>query len=937
MLLLRSRSRTAAEGRGGVVLVTGPAGIGKTRLVEEALRPDARSPAIPPAGASTPAPVGRGYCVADHAAPALWPWQQALLALTRGGGGPAGIAAALDLLGAAGRQNAPGDAASAASSRFAALAAVADAVLTAATVPLVIVLEDLHWADTNSVELLRQVAGGIVDSQLMLIATLRTLPDEASNAVGELSRLDSVDTVPLLPLTAAAIREYLTALDPAASFAARAGEVARRSGGLPLLLDAAARDTDSPGTVAVRDLVATLLAQLPTSARRVVQVAALLRPPVDAELVGRVAEVDESTAGMALDAACRAGLLARATSSLGVEGQEFAFTHGLLADGLTDLLDPVERRGIHRRAAVTLQARPATVPGLAAEVTRHWRGAGGDEEAQRCAARWARQAAAESIQASAYDEAASHLRTAVAALRQAGAGDAELAETTLELARSCYLAGALAKALQQCEQTAAAAGRAGRADLTAAAALVMRWVDFPQATEAIPRLCRVALATPQPAHLRSQLLSQLATALGEAGSTEAARQHVDEAMEVARASGDAQALLDAARTREMALDGPDDAQERLRMAATAIEQADRLGQPLSAVLGQQWKIRAAYQLGRLDLVDEAMTAVAALADRSGLPLARWHRLRGVAARAALEGRFAAARSADLEARRLGSRAGDAQSIGLSYAFAAHLAALRGDATELPDDYWPALEAFPPSPLMTVNRANGLLLEGRREEALAWYERLRWTLGEPVVGTRGLGVLMQLIDLVEAFGDPPAAEALAAQLKPYAAYPGAVGGPTVFFIGSMQGHYGRALAHAGELRDAEAALRAAIAQDAALGARAHVVLGRLALAGVLRRLDDPDAAAAVAGAAAAEARRLDMAGPLARADRLLADLAAARRAADPLTPREHEVAALVVQAMSNREIAARLVLSERTVESHIRSILAKLGYTNRTELVARWRA
>lgn len=915
------------------MLVTGPAGIGKTRLVEEALRGDVRPPASPPAGASAAVRVGRGYSLPDHAAPALWPWQQALRALARRSERPARISSAVDLLEGAGSRDAPGDAASAAAVRFAALAAVADAVLTAAAEPLVIVLEDLHWADTNTVELVRQVAGGIVDSHLLLIATMRA---EAGDVMRELSRLDSVHAVPLRPLTAAAVRDYLTALDPAASTAARAEQVARRSGGLPLLLDAAASDAAAPEPVVVRDLVEALLAQLPEPARRVVQVAALLRSPVDTDVVGQVAEVDGSTTGLALDAACRAGLLTPATSWAGVAGLGFTFTHGLLAEGLGDLLDPVERREIHRRAAITLQARPSGLPGLAAAVAGHWRRAGGDEQAQRHAARWARRAAGEAVQALAYDEAATHLLTAVAALRQAGADDAELAETTVELARAYYLAGTLTEALRQCEQAAAAAQRAGRDDLVAAAALVVRWVTFPQAAEMISRLCRTALAAPQPAALRAQLLSQLTTILGEAGSTEAARQYVDEAMELARASGDAQALLDAARAREMLLAGPDDAEERLRLAATAVEQAERLGQPLSAVLGQQWRIRAAYQLGCLDVVDEAMAAVAMLADRSSLPLASWHRLRGVAARAGLEGRFAAARSANLEAHRLGSRAGDALAAGLSYAFAAHLAMLRGDAAELQDDFWPMLEAVPPSPLMAVFRANVLLLEGCREEARACYEQLRWMLDDPVVDVRWGGVVVQMIDLVEAFGDAAAAEILATHLKPYADYPGAVGIPTVFFVGCVQGQYGRALSHAGELRDAETALRTAIVHDTALGARPHIVLNRLALADVLRRLDDPDAAVALAGASAADARWLDMPGPLARADRLLADLAAARRETDPLTAREHEVAALVVQAMSNREIAARLVLSERTIESHVRSILAKLGYTNRTELVARWR-
>ena len=77
----------------------------------------------------------------------------------------------------------------------------------------------------------------------------------------------------------------------------------------------------------------------------------------------------------------------------------------------------------------------------------------------------------------------------------------------------------------------------------------------------------------------------------------------------------------------------------------------------------------------------------------------------------------------------------------------------------------------------------------------------------------------------------------------------------------------------------------------------------------------------------------MPGPADRAGHLVNDLEQAIRAGDPLTPREREIADLVSAGITNRAIATQLVLSERPVEGHVRSILAKLQLTNRTELAA----
>ena len=432
---------------------------------------------------------------------------------------------------------------------------------------------------------------------------------------------------------------------------------------------------------------------------------------------------------------------------------------------------------------------------------------------------------------------------------------------------------------------------------------------------------------------RARLLAQLAAAAAGNHRPREAAERAAAALVLAEADGDPTAVLDAVRARELTLLSADSAGERLRLAGLAMARDD---DPVAVVVGAGWQIRGAYETARLDLVDAGYEAMERVAERSRHPLARWHLARAVASRRVLEGDFAAGAEADRLGRELSLDFGDPVMVGMGYAHGAHVARLRGDPALLPPDLFDVLASVQPMSLIRANNANVLLLIGRPDEAYAIWEELRATFPGLVQDFTWGGLLFEMAELAVAFDDPAAGETVLGRMAEWRDCLGTVGISTAYFSGSPCYDLGRLQALTGRPREAAVTLRHAIAADTAVRSRPHVALDRLELAGVLRGLGETAEATELVTAAAGQLRRLGMPGPLARADRLAADLLADRRRADPLTDREREVADLVVRAMSNREIAESLVLSERTVESHVRSILAKLGLTNRAELIARRR-
>ncbi|GHE77372.1 hypothetical protein GCM10017786_03440 [Amycolatopsis deserti] len=865
----------ATAGSGGLLLVAGPAGIGKTRLCEEAT-------------ADVPAPVRWGRCVDDPGAPPLWPWRRVLDGLGVPEPDHAG-----DLLAA----------------RFRFVAAAADALIAAAEPDgLVLVLEDLHWADETSLRLLRHLSGELRRSRLAVLATYRdTEPGRLDAVLPDLLGRPGAHGITLPPLSEGEVREFLShhgcPLD--------ARHALRRSGGNPLYLRAIARSGDG---LPLAHLVRSTVAALPAPVRELLEIAAVLGEEVDSTVLTGVSGVDD--VAQALDHAVRAGVLVPVGAGLR------RFAHAVVRDGIYAGLDPSVRESLHARAARALEERARRDPALAGVVAGHWLRAAADGPTLSRAADWARRAAGEATRSLAFAEAARFLGFACDALRRAGEVS-RVPGLLIDLATAEYRAGRFRQAFEHAREAARE-----RPDLAAAAALVVRDIAAPDLVPGLAELAATALgrlgADADPA-LRSRLLAQSASLAAETGNRAEATKLASEALALAEACGDAEALVDAVRARFKVWPIELPLPERLRLATLAIDLAARTDQPLLALWAHKWRLDAAFEAGTMTAVDAELSAISELARTTRLPLVRWHELRLRASVLAYRGAFAQARELDELATEVATTelAEDRTAVGMSFAFRHQLAQVTGDPGDIPDGGDDVLDEVPSLAIAVASRPVVELLRGRRAEAAARYEAVR-----PVVDRAFLAqnpaTAFQLLPLAAEVGDREMAALVADHL---ATLPPVVsGGAGVFCSDAFVAWRARAAALLGRDADARRWFDEAIAIDTRTGARPYVVLNRLALAALV----EPARAAVLAREALAEARRLGMPGAVRRASELLDRL----RAADPLTAREREIAGLLAAALSNRAIAERLVLSERTVESHVRSILTKLGLANRTQ-IAEW--
>ena len=605
-----------------------------------------------------------------------------------------------------------------------------------------------------------------------------------------------------------------------------------------------------------------------------------------------------------------------------------------------------DRVRLHRSAAAAVEAAAGgRVETHLADLARHWAVAAVAGERSQAAA-WIRRAADEAVRGLAYEEAGRLYRLALEVAADE-IDDVERCRNVLAVGHALRLAEHVPGRVEACLEAAGLARRLGRADLLAEAAVTLEGGDADLAYALrVRELCEEALAAldPAPTPLRARVAANLSDVCMYLVDTEAAAMASAEALAIAERCGNPAALVAALRARQLVCSGPEGVAERAGLADKVLALGRTTGTPGTRMRGHLWRIDVAFQRGDLGSVARELEALAACVEQVRGPVARWHLLQARAVLAQAQARFADARRlADQALAALPPTASGHQSavinrtavlsaVQLHTGVRVDLDGLRAARDPEADPH----QGFPTAgTIFAVAAAYVLAAQGGLAEARAAYLSLgppdQW---QPFPHTRsvceafGIGAAIAL-DL------PDDVAMLSERLARLRGAHLASGAGCVAYNGPVELYLGQAAGYLGLLDEAVADLETAARACAANGAAGFHVEARCELADALARRarpGDSTRARALALDVAKEAEALGMVPWVERARRLAGRLDQER--GDPLTSREREVATLVAEGLTNREIADRLYLSERTAQNHVQHILTKLGLPNRGQ-VAVW--
>ena len=623
-----SLERLVRDGAGGCVMITGEAGIGKSTLATElGRRAELRGVRLV-----------MGRCHEADVSPAYWPWLPVLRTLV--GSAPPGEVAALIGEGSGGLP----DVVSAGAAALRTHDAVAS-VLRNVPGPLLVVLEDLHWADNSSLRLLAYVAEALRDRPVLLVGTARDIaPTDRpalTQALAALARLGA-GRLRVPPLTRDAVGELLlgvvTAPDPEL-----AELVHRRTDGNPffvleltrLLAASGAVSLDQAASLEVPDGIADVLRlrllQLPQSAQETLAVASVAGRSFEAGVISAVlgrSVLDD------LDQAVARGIV-------GSGGASYHFVHALTRETAYADLAPGQRARWHARVGAALADRAD--PDLVAEVAHHCGIASVHLPDQvGPAVEHGTAAAAAAEERGAFEEAAGLWASTAAIDRRAPRPDQRRRHMLLlRLARAHQRLGDTAAMRTVLEEAVELARRHDDPVRMAEAATSFRnvgvwhWREMGSFDGVMVDILRSVLDRVSDVGLQARVWASLCLEYYAGWRSAESTECGERSLELARECGDEVVLRDCLQARAVSLWIPGQAGER------ELRSRELLGLSLSAEDEISAHIHlgtALYHQGRGPEADEIMAVALGLAEQLGhtgtdVPLAWWRWLRAVDASA----------------------------------------------------------------------------------------------------------------------------------------------------------------------------------------------------------------------------------------------------------------------------------------------------------------
>ncbi|WP_173073541.1 BTAD domain-containing putative transcriptional regulator [Phytohabitans rumicis] len=599
-------------------LLVGEAGIGKTRLTEE-LAALARTRGFA---------VLWGRCSEDEGAPPMWPWVGVLRAL-------ADAVPATDLPAAArddlaelfellaiglGRGTEPAHDPNVARFR---LWSAATRLLVAASGarPLLIVLDDLHWADPSSLRLLSHLVEELTGGRVAVLTTRRPYPEPtgALARVAELLGRQHALRLDLSGLSAAATSALVEAVAERKATAAEAETLRERTEGNPFFiveLVCLMGDRRDALPSAVTDVVTRRVARLPGATGDVLRTAAVIGRRFDLALLADAVGRDEEAILDDLDPALAAGVVGEEETV-----DRFRFAHALVRDVVYAGLPAARRARRHAVVARSLSARDGAAERLS-EVARHWLAAG-PAHAPR-AWRAAAAAAAHAGDLCAYEEEAALLAAALEAQRGDGAAtpldryDLLMlrAEACRWLADRNGLTEAITAAVAEAERMGDVV-RVARAAVAATEGAFFQLRPYGQTDEEAIAVLRRVLRDlpPDDGEPRCRALLTLAGELyyGDASAYRTAL--VEQGMAMARRIGDPALLVWACQTAFVATWRVDTADLRMSLCDEGLAAAQELGDPVREAILRTQRAIVAAELGRIAELHVEVRRARAVADR----------------------------------------------------------------------------------------------------------------------------------------------------------------------------------------------------------------------------------------------------------------------------------------------------------------------------------